>query len=89
LETSSRTDPEPVSPSIQRRVESVSIDQLIPRPWKHQNSHPLDQILSDINIGVQTRSKLKKFCAFYTFISNIEPKNIHEALADFDWVTAM
>jgi len=42
----------------------------------------------DINTGVQTRSKLKNFCAFYAFLSNIEPKNVHEALADFDWVIA-
>jgi len=38
---------------------------------------------------VQTRSKLKNFCAFYAFLSNVELKNIHEALADSDWVTAM
>jgi len=45
--------------------------------------------MSDIIIGVQTRSKLKKNCAFYAFLSNIEPKNVHEALADSDSVTAM
>ena len=67
----------------------MSMDPLTPRPWKHQRSHPLDQILSDINTGVQTRSKLKKFCAFYAFSSNIGPKNVNEALADSDWVTAM
>jgi len=38
---------------------------------------------------VQTRSKQKKFCAFYAFLSNIEPNNVHEALAYFDWITAM
>ena len=47
--TGSRTVPEPVSPSIQARVESVSVDLLTPRPWKHQSSHPLDQILFDLN----------------------------------------
>ena len=87
--SSSETVSEPVSPNIQARVESVSVDPLTPRPWKHQSSHPLDQILSDLNTGVQTRSKLKNFCAFYAFLSNIEPKNINEVLADSDWVTAM
>jgi len=67
----------------------VSMDPLTPRPWKHQSSHPLDQILSDINTGVQTRSKIKNFCAFYAFLFNVEPKNVHEALEDSDWVTTM
>jgi len=65
------------------------VDPLTPRPWKHQRSHPLEQILSDINTGVQTRSKLKNFCAIYALLSNIDPKNVNEALADSDWVTAM
>ena len=56
LGTGSKTVPEPVSPSIQARVESISVDALTPRPWKHQSSHPLDQILSDLNTGVQTLS---------------------------------
>jgi len=38
---------------------------------------------------VQTGSKLRNFCAFYAFLSHIEPRNVHEALADSDWVTAM
>jgi len=60
-----------------------------PRPWKHQSSHPLDQILSNINTGVQTRSKLKNYCAFYAFLSTIESKNVNETLVDLDWVTVM
>jgi len=60
-----------------------------PRPQKHQSSHPLDQILFDINTRVQTRSKLKNYCAFYAFLSTIERKNINEALVDSNWVTAM
>ena len=87
--TGSGTDCEPDSPSVPVRVEHVSVDPLTPRPWKHQRSHPLEQIFSDINTGVQTRSKIKNFCAFYAFLSNIEPKNVIEALADSDWVTAM
>jgi len=57
--TSSRTISELISPSIPARVESVSVDPLTPRPWKHQSSHHLDQILSDINTGVQTKPNLK------------------------------
>ena len=61
-------------------------DRPAPRRWKHQRSHPLDQILIDLNFGVQIRSRLKNFCAF---LSNIEPKNVYEALADLDWISAM
>jgi len=67
----------------------VSVNPFTLRPWKHQSSHPLDQIMSDINTGVQTRSKLRNFCAFCAFLSNIELNNVHEALADSNWVTAM
>jgi len=89
VEIGSRTGPELISPSIPARVESVSVDLITPQPWKHQSSHALDQILSNINTGVQTRSKLKNLCVFYAFLSNIEPKNANEALTDSDWVIAM
>jgi len=70
LEIGFRIGFKPVSPSIPTREESVSVDPLSPQTWKHQSSHPLDQILSDINTGVQTRYKLKNLCAFYTFLFN-------------------
>ena len=85
----SKEDPELVSSSIQGRLENIPVNSFTPRPWKHQSSHPLDQIISDINTGVQTKSKLRNCCTFYAFLSNIEPKNVHKALADSDWVTAM
>jgi len=84
LGTGSRTALEPISPAIQARVESVFMDPLTPPPWKHQSLHPLDQILFNLNIGVQTRSKHKNFCAFYAFLSNIDPKNVNEAISDSD-----
>jgi len=87
--TDSGTVLEPVSPSIQARVESVSVDPLTPRPWKHRSSHPLDQNIFELNTRVQTRWQLKNFCAFYASLSDIEPKNVNEALADLDWVAAM
>jgi len=38
---------------------------------------------------MQTRSKLKNFYTFYAFLSNIEPKNVNEVLANSYWVTAI
>jgi len=40
--TGSRTDPEPVSSIVQERLENMYVDSFVPRPWKHQNLHPLE-----------------------------------------------
>jgi len=79
-----RTAPEQCSPESQAREESVAMDAPAPRAWQHYRSHPLDQILTNLTSGVQTRSRLKNFCAFYAFLSHIEPKNVYEALVDSD-----
>ncbi|XP_019226852.1 PREDICTED: uncharacterized protein LOC109208237 [Nicotiana attenuata] len=59
------------------------------RPWKHQRSHPLENIISDQNAGVQTRSSLRNLRALTTFLSRVEPKTIKEDLKDLDWIIAM
>jgi hypothetical protein len=51
--------------------------------------HPLDSIISDIQRGVQTRSRLTSFCEHFSFVSFEEPKKIEDALKDPDWVNAM
>jgi len=89
LETGARTAPEHGFLENQAREESVAMDSPAPRAWKHYRSHPLHQILTDLNFEVQTRSRLKNIYAFYAFPFNIEPKNVYEALVDSDWVTAM
>jgi len=55
--------------------------------WKHQSSHPLDNLVSPLDSGIQTRSKTRNLVAYSAFISTIEPRNIKEALKDADWVT--
>ena len=65
LGTGFRPDPTPVSANSQEKVKSGSMNLFTSQPWKHQSSHLLDQIIFDINTGVQTRSKLKKFCLLY------------------------
>ena len=57
--------------------------------WKHKSSNPLDNLISPLNSGIQTRSKARNFVVFSAFISSIEPNNVKEALKDVDWVTSM
>nr|XP_033513971.1 uncharacterized protein LOC117278600 [Nicotiana tomentosiformis] len=57
--------------------------------WKHKISHPLDNIIILLDSGIQTMSKTRNSLAFSVFLSQIEPKDIKEALKDVDWITAM
>jgi hypothetical protein len=54
-----------------------------------QRDHPIDNILGSIRRGVTTRSRLKNFCAFYSFVSSLEPIKVEQALEDPDWLVAM
>jgi hypothetical protein len=54
-----------------------------------QRDHPVDNILGSIRRGVTTRSRLKNFCVFYSFVSSLEPIKAEQALEDLDWVVAM
>ncbi|KNA19182.1 hypothetical protein SOVF_063930, partial [Spinacia oleracea] len=68
---------------------TTPVAQFQPKPWKHQSSHPIELIMSDIRKGTQTRSQLRNFCAIHAFLSMIEPRNHNEALEDADWIIAM
>ena len=39
-----------------------------PKPWIHLNSHPLELIICDIEKRTQTRSHLKYFCSFISYL---------------------
>jgi hypothetical protein len=50
-----------------------------PHPRVHQmvqRDHPVDNILRSIQRGVTTRSRLTNFCAFYSFVSSLEPLSV-------------
>jgi hypothetical protein len=49
----------------------------------------VNTILSDIQKGVTTRSRVAHFCEHYSFVSSIEPYKVEDALRDLDWVLAM
>lgn len=54
------------------------------RPWKHQTSHPLENIIIDPTVGFQTSSSMRNLYALTAFLSQIRAKNINEALKDPD-----
>jgi hypothetical protein len=56
-----------------------------------RKNHPKNQIIGDINKGVQTRRKLIKDSeqSHVVFLSMTEPKNFDEASQHDDWIRAM
>jgi hypothetical protein len=56
-----------------------------------KKNHPENQIIGDINKGVQTRRKLIKDSeqSHVAFLSMTEPKNFEEASQDDNWIRAM
>jgi hypothetical protein len=59
------------------------------QPTSIARDYPLDQIIGEIQSGVQTRSRLASFCEHCSFVSLEEPKKIEDALKDFNWVNTM
>ena len=57
-----------------------------------QRNHPEDQIIGDINAGIEKRRKRKESITnqeHVSLISLFEPKNVEEAINDEHWVKAM
>lgn len=52
----------------------------LPPVWIVVKDHLLDQILGDITKGVSRRFHINSFCKYSSFIYEIEPKNIFDAL---------
>ena len=85
-----QVDTSQASLSSQPSDQSNASNQVqVLQPTNVARDHPLDSIIGDISIGVQTRSRLALFCEHFSFVSSIESKKIDEALLDVDWVNAM
>ncbi|GJV69940.1 retrovirus-related pol polyprotein from transposon TNT 1-94 [Tanacetum coccineum] len=86
---------EKVGESSSHYVEPSNMHQFYQRhPFEYQwmGDHRLEQVLGDPTKPVQTRRKLAtdaKLCMFALTVSNTEPKNIKEAMADHAWIEAM
>jgi hypothetical protein len=75
---------------VQDQGQASGSNQLpILQPTSIARDHPLDQIIGEIQSGVQTRLRLASFCEHYSFVSLEELKKIEDALKDSDWVNVM
>ena len=61
----------------------------LPKEWRIPRDLSVENIIGKIKEGVSTRSSISNFCRHTTFVSQIEPKSIDEALKDEKWVEAM
>ena len=64
----------------EERPQSTLKDDLL-KDWQFKKAHPQELIIGDTTKGVTTRFKLKSIVNL-AFISQIEPKNIDDALND-------
>src|SRR5688572_29150527 len=71
--------------AMNTETNETESQETILKCYKHQGSHPIDNILTDLNTGITTRSGFKNLCAFTAFLSMIEPKKVNEALQDAYW----
>jgi len=61
----------------------------LPKEWRTTRDLSVENIIGQIKEGVSTRSTVSNFCRHTTFVSQVEPKTIKEALNDEKWVAAM
>ncbi|GJX51965.1 hypothetical protein Tco_0280334 [Tanacetum coccineum] len=68
----------------------ISTTKLHEYQWT--KDHPLEQVIGNPTMPVQTRRQLAtdpEMCMFALTMSIVEPKNIKEAMADSAWIEAM
>jgi len=60
----------------------------LPKDWIQPKGLSNDNIIRDIKQGVSTRRRIV-FCEHVAFVSQIEPKNVNDALNDSNWIVVM
>ncbi|GJT29367.1 retrovirus-related pol polyprotein from transposon TNT 1-94 [Tanacetum coccineum] len=66
--------------------ETLEIDEII--NIKESKNHPLENVIGNLNQR-NLRSQAQNQSNFFSFISNIKPKNLNEALGDESWIVVM
>jgi len=77
---------QPKNGSSNSHIDSKIEENQKHKTCKWQKDHPTDQIIGDLDIGVQTR---RRTIRTYSLLSSIEPKNVAEASQDESWIKAM
>nr|GFB07911.1 retrovirus-related Pol polyprotein from transposon TNT 1-94 [Tanacetum cinerariifolium] len=78
-----------------RHVDSSNMHTFYQRyPSEHRwtKEHPLEQVIGNPSQSVRTRRQLEsdaEMCMFALTVSQTEPKNIKEAMADSAWIESM
>ena len=67
----------------------ASFIEEFPREWRTQKDLSLDNIIGEISRCVSMRSRLRILCNNMAFVSQVEPRNIDEALCDDHLLMAM
>nr|GEZ46457.1 Gag-Pol polyprotein [Tanacetum cinerariifolium] len=78
-----------------RHVDSSNMHtfyQQYPSEHRWTKDHPLEQVIGNPLQSIRTRRKLEsdaEMCMFALTVSQTEPKNIKEAMADSAWIESM
>nr|GFC04838.1 Gag-Pol polyprotein [Tanacetum cinerariifolium] len=78
-----------------RRVDSSNMHTFYQRYSSEKRwtkDHPLEQVIGNPSQSVRTRRQLEsdaEMCMFMLTVSQNEPKNIKEVMADFAWIESM
>ncbi|XP_022895332.1 uncharacterized protein LOC111409522 [Olea europaea var. sylvestris] len=54
-----------------------------------KSNHPKDNIIGDLDEGTRLRKRVLNNLAYTSYVSQVEPKKVEEALSDECWVNAM
>ena len=71
LPLSKEIHPVPYQADNSNEDEMSSI--LLPKSSRMVKNHPPDNLLSEIDRGITTRSQVRNLCAFYAFVAEFEP----------------